>query len=246
MRAGASFACCLPRAIPRSRAPPGESRGPAAPAARRPGRPCGGLEPASRKFAHEASKTPRLTPVCSTAAIQGRQRRARSPTATSADGPFAANPQRRQESKDQQLPPRLREEGQAGEQRVGEDRQHQRPAAAQPVADPPKKPPPRPSRPGTPPGSRSCNSRRSLPRVGRRPATRPRTGPRPARKGACPGRRTASPARRRCPISTGGATGSCRFWIALQDAVLGPSRDMRSPCGIDGLIGIVPKRRSGT
>ena len=52
-----------------------------------------------------------------------------------ADRPLAADAEGRQESYDEQLPPRLHEKGQAGEQRVGEDRQAERPAPADQVAD---------------------------------------------------------------------------------------------------------------
>ncbi len=55
-----------------------------------------------------------------------------------ADGPLAADAERGQESDDEQLPPRVREEGKAGEQGVGEDRQAQRPAPADAVADAPE------------------------------------------------------------------------------------------------------------
>ena len=78
-----------------------------------------------------------LTPVCKHGGHPGppllgpglRQQRG-------ADGPFAADAQRRQKAEDQQLPPGLREERQAGEQRIGQDRQDQRPAAAQQIAHP--------------------------------------------------------------------------------------------------------------
>ena len=55
-----------------------------------------GLQPASRKVVHEASKMPMLTPLWSTAAIQGRQRRGQvsdsneAPTAHSPPMPTAA------------------------------------------------------------------------------------------------------------------------------------------------------------
>ena len=55
-----------------------------------------------------------------------------------ADGPLAADAERGQESDDEQLPPRLREEGKAGEQGIGEDGQAQRPAPADAVADAPE------------------------------------------------------------------------------------------------------------
>ena len=117
--------------------------------------------------------------------------------------PFAADSQRRQEAADQQVPPGLREERQAGEQRVGEDRQHQRPRPPQPVAEAAEpSAPQRPADAGTRPGSASRNSppRRRAGRP-RRAVGRRRAWPR-ACTGACPGRRTASRARRRSPIST--------------------------------------------
>ena len=53
----------------------------------------------------------------------------------SADGPFAADTERGEETEDHQLPPSLREERKAREQRVGQDGQDQRATAAEPVAD---------------------------------------------------------------------------------------------------------------
>ena len=55
-----------------------------------------------------------------------------------ADGPLAADAERGQEADDEQLPPRVREEGKAGEQGIGEDGQAQRPAPADAVADAPE------------------------------------------------------------------------------------------------------------
>ena len=53
-----------------------------------------------------------------------------------ADGPLAADPQRRQEPEDQEVPPGLRDRGEPGEEGIGQDRQRQRPAAAQAIAEP--------------------------------------------------------------------------------------------------------------
>src|SRR4029077_6014081 len=52
-----------------------------------------------------------------------------------ADRPLAADAERRQEAEDQQLPPRLSEVRQPRERRVGEDGQHEGPAASKPTAD---------------------------------------------------------------------------------------------------------------
>ena len=54
--------------------------------------------------------------------------------------PFAADAQRGQEPENQQVPPRLREEGQPGEGGVGQDGEAQRARPAQPVADAPEEP----------------------------------------------------------------------------------------------------------
>ena len=118
----------------------GGSRRPAAPAARRPGRRTRGWRPASKKFA----RTPAARRCSRRSAAPRRSRpasaAARFRTAARPDGPFPADAQRGQEAEDQQLPPSLGEEGQAGEQGVGEDGQRQRPAAAETIADPPKEP----------------------------------------------------------------------------------------------------------
>ena len=125
-----------PRAIPRSRGPRGGSRTRAGPAARRPGRPRAGCWPASTKRRARGQQDADVDAGLEHGGDPGppaarpglRQQRG-------ADRPLAADAQRGQESDDQQLPPRLREEGQAGEERVGEDRQAERAAAADPVAD---------------------------------------------------------------------------------------------------------------
>jgi hypothetical protein len=51
------------------------------------------------------------------------------------DRPLAADPQGGQEPEEEELPPGLGEVGQPGEQGVGEDREHERPAAAEAVGD---------------------------------------------------------------------------------------------------------------
>ena len=117
-RRGARRTSAWPRAIPRAPAPRGESTAPAVPAARRPGTPCASGMSASRKLARLASMTPRLTPVCSTAAIHGRQRRGQ--VSDSSDAPTAHSPpmpSAARKRKIKQLPPGLREIRQAGEQR---------------------------------------------------------------------------------------------------------------------------------
>ena len=109
-------------------------------------------------LATAAARLPRFTPVCSTAAIQGRHcgrpcfRQERRP-----HGPLAANPQRGQKPKDHQVPPRVGKERQAGEDGVGKNGEHQRPAAAQSIADAPEEcRRPAPSQRGTPPESTSA------------------------------------------------------------------------------------------
>ncbi len=52
-----------------------------------------------------------------------------------AHGPFAADPEGRQETKDEQLPPGLGKRRQAGEEGVGQDRTHQGTGAAHAVAE---------------------------------------------------------------------------------------------------------------
>src|SRR6266404_4136302 len=52
-----------------------------------------------------------------------------------ADRPFTADPQRRQKSEDEQVPPGLGEERESGEHRVSQDRQAQRTGAAEPIAN---------------------------------------------------------------------------------------------------------------
>src|SRR4051812_21835424 len=55
-----------------------------------------------------------------------------------ADSPFSADAECSQKAEAEQLPPRLREVGKAGEERIGQNRQHQCPASPQEIADPPK------------------------------------------------------------------------------------------------------------
>ena len=55
--------------------------------------------------------------------------------------PFAANAQGRQEAKDQKVPPLLSQVAGPREDCVGQDRQHQRPAAPEAIAQPAKKGP---------------------------------------------------------------------------------------------------------
>ena len=129
--------------------------------------------------------------VCSTAAIQGRHARPGLRQQRRPDRPFAADPQRREEPEDEQLPPGLREERQPGERGVGRDRQRQRPAAAEQVADAPEEPA----------AQRPADEERRLdPALFSRtaslfsaaPAVRRRRAPRRACTGACPARRTAT------------------------------------------------------
>src|SRR5437868_5487282 len=58
-----------------------------------------------------------------------------------ANRPFAADAKCCEKAEDQQLPPRLREIPRAGKNGVGQDCQHQRPAAAERIADSPEYPP---------------------------------------------------------------------------------------------------------
>ena len=163
-----------------------------------------GLVPAIRKAATEASRMPTFTADWSTAASQGRHRRGQ--VSESSEAPMAHSPpipRRRQEPEDQEMPPGLRDRGQPGEEGIGQDRQRQRPAAAQAIAEPaeeaaaqrPAQQERRLDQRAVPAHSRDRSGRTA-------PAAWPRTAPRPAYRGACPGRRTASPARPPAPIST--------------------------------------------
>ncbi len=147
-----------------------------------------------------------------------------------ADRPLAADAEGGQESYDEQLPPRLHEKGQAGEQRVGEDRQAERPAAADQVADAAEATAaerPADQERGLDPGAVPARRLRSACRSLR--SARRRTGPRPGRKDACPGRRTASRARRRSPTSTGTARGREGSGSRRASDTSDPSIDIEPP-----------------
>src|ERR1043165_4350240 len=58
-----------------------------------------------------------------------------------ADGPFAADAERGEETKDEQLPPRLREAGETGERGVGENGETKRTAASEFVPEASEEPP---------------------------------------------------------------------------------------------------------
>ena len=189
-----------------------------------------GLQPASRKVVHEASKMPMLTPLWSTAAIQGRQRRGQvsdsneAPTAHSPPMPTAAR--NRTTSSCHHV---CAEEGQAGEQGVGEDGQAQRPAPADAVADATEET--TPNRPadqecGLDPGAVPADV--LIPCVGDADQLRDEGGRdqdvkvhvQAVAQPAEPGGDTRLPLVRR---------EVARLWISLWDGALGPSRDMGSP-----------------
>ena len=152
-----------------------------------------------------------------------------------------------------QLPPGLREGAQPGAERVGEDRQRRargcgpgcRRAARRTRR-------PAPSRAETPPGcTRSSPSRRGSALLVDAEQLQRRTGPRPACRGACPGRRTASRARRPCPTSI--AAASARSAASLQvvprrEVDLGLRCGVRSSCrasrGARSVVGDAPMMRT--
>ena len=150
------------------------------------------------------------------------------------DRPLAADPEGGEESDDQQLPPRLREVGQAGERRVGEDRQAERPAPPDQVADAAEEAAAeRPADQERGLNPRAVAADGLVPRVRPRSARR-RTARRRAHKGACRGRRTASPATPRSPDFHWCGERSRRLRIS--------SRDESAPDSIGGFIIAPPAR----
>ena len=157
----------------------------------------------SGKSASEATRMPTLTAVCSTAAIQGRQLRGQvsessaAPTAHSPPMPSAAR--KRKISNCHQVCAKYDSPVKSG---VGEDRQHQRAAAAHAIADAAEES--AAQRPAD--QERRLDQRAVVPTDGSLlldgQQLRPRTAPPRACTGACRARRTASPARPRCPTST--------------------------------------------
>ena len=94
-------------------------------------------------LASPAARMPTLTPVWSTAAIQGRHWRGQ--VSDSSDAPTAHSPPMPSAARNRKMsrvPPRLRKERQPGEGGVSQHRQAQRTRAAQPVADAPEEPAP--------------------------------------------------------------------------------------------------------
>ena len=180
-------------------------------AARRPGRSSAAAwttMSAIRTLASTASRTPTLTPVCRTAAIQGRQRRGQ--VSDSSEAPTAHSPpmpsadRKRKISRCHQLVARHDSPVNSG---VGEDGQRQRPAAPQAVADAAEEA--AAQRPAE--QEAGLDDRGVAPDAGIAGAEHAeqlghelaRT---PACRGACPGRRRSSPARRRRRTATAAAT----------------------------------------